>query len=76
MRWSGANVIPVIGARTAAQLEDNLGATEVTLSPEHLERLEALSKIELGFPNDFLAILRQTSFGKRYQQISNHRILR
>ena len=47
-------VSPVIGARTAAQLQDSLGCFDVTLSLEHLARLDAVSKIELGFPHDFL----------------------
>lgn len=45
---------PLIGARTLAQLEDNLGALEVTFSDEQRGRLEAASAIELGFPHDFL----------------------
>jgi aryl-alcohol dehydrogenase-like predicted oxidoreductase len=48
-------VSPIVGARTAAQLEDSLGCFDVTLAPEHLARLDAISKVELGFPHDFLA---------------------
>jgi aryl-alcohol dehydrogenase-like predicted oxidoreductase len=47
--------IPIIGARTAAQLEDSLGARDVVLTTEMLARLDAVSKVELGFPHDFLA---------------------
>ena len=47
-------VSPIIGARTAAQLEDSLGCFEITLTPEHLARLEAVSAIEFGFPQSFL----------------------
>ena len=47
--------IPIVGARTAAQLEDSLGAVDTMLTPEMLARLDAVSKIELGFPHDFLA---------------------
>ncbi|MBX7184430.1 MAG: aldo/keto reductase [Vicinamibacteria bacterium] len=47
--------IPIVGARTAAQLEDSLGAIDTMLTPEMLTRLDAVSKIELGFPHDFLA---------------------
>jgi aryl-alcohol dehydrogenase-like predicted oxidoreductase len=45
----------IIGARTMAQLEDNLAALDVSLTVEHLARLEALSKPKLNFPADFLA---------------------
>ncbi len=47
-------IIPLIGARNVRQLEDNLGAVDVTLAPAQLERLERVSAIELGFPHDFL----------------------
>jgi aryl-alcohol dehydrogenase-like predicted oxidoreductase len=47
---------PIVGARTAAQLENNLGALDVALGPEHLARLDAASAVELGFPHDFLAL--------------------
>jgi aryl-alcohol dehydrogenase-like predicted oxidoreductase len=35
------SIIPVVGARTRAQLADALGALAVTLSPSELERIEA-----------------------------------
>lgn len=40
----------IIGARRMAQLEDNVKALEVTLSPEQLAKLEALTKPSFGFP--------------------------
>lgn len=46
---------PILGARTVAQVEDNLGALDVALGPEELQRLEAASAITLGFPHDFIA---------------------
>ncbi|MCF3125115.1 aldo/keto reductase [Streptomyces arenae] len=46
---------PVIGARTPAQLEDNLGALEVDFTASQLARLDESSAIELGFPHDMLA---------------------
>jgi diketogulonate reductase-like aldo/keto reductase len=48
-------VIPILGARTAEQLAENLGATNVTLSPQQVARLDAASAIPLGFPHDMLA---------------------
>jgi aryl-alcohol dehydrogenase-like predicted oxidoreductase len=51
---SRAQVIPIIAARTAKQLADNLASLEWTLSPEQLERLDKASHIDLGFPHDFL----------------------
>jgi hypothetical protein len=61
--------------RQAEQLQDNLGALNVTLSPEHLARLDAASAIDLGFPHDFLASdeIRDIVFGGTYSQIDHHR---
>jgi aryl-alcohol dehydrogenase-like predicted oxidoreductase len=58
-------VMPIIGARTLAQFEDNLGALDVALSEDDLRRLDAASAITLGFPHDFLAmpVLRGTLSG-------------
>ncbi|MFF1699860.1 aldo/keto reductase [Streptomyces sp. NPDC058257] len=46
---------PIIGARTPAQLEDNLGALEVDFTAAQLARLDEASTIGLGFPHDMLA---------------------
>ncbi|MBB4634403.1 aldo/keto reductase [Longimicrobium terrae] len=48
-------VIPIIGPRTRAQLDDNLAATELRLTPDQLRRLDEASAIPLGFPHDLLA---------------------
>ena len=44
----------IIGARTLDQLEANLGALDVDLSPEHLEKLDEVSAIKQPFPYDFV----------------------
>ena len=46
--------IPIIGARRIAQLDDNIAAATLNLEPEHLYKLDEVSKIELGFPHDFV----------------------
>jgi aryl-alcohol dehydrogenase-like predicted oxidoreductase len=50
-----ANLIPILGARTAAQLADNLAALDMALGPDLLARLDEASAIKLGFPSSFLA---------------------
>jgi aryl-alcohol dehydrogenase-like predicted oxidoreductase len=40
----------IIGARRITQLEDNLKSLEVSLTPEELGRLDALTKPSFGFP--------------------------
>ena len=52
--WA-AVVSPVLGARTMAQLDDNLAALDITLDEDQLARLDAASRIEPGFPHDFLS---------------------
>jgi aryl-alcohol dehydrogenase-like predicted oxidoreductase len=47
-------IVPIVGARTADQLASNLGALEVDLAPEHVERLDAAGRPKLGFPRSFL----------------------
>lgn len=50
----GHGAIPIVGARTLAQFEDNLGALDIQLPAEHLAQLDAASAVELGFPHDFI----------------------
>ena len=47
----------IIGARTVAQLDDNLAAVDVTLSAEQLSRLDAVSKQDPIFPHGFLSFV-------------------
>jgi aryl-alcohol dehydrogenase-like predicted oxidoreductase len=42
--------LPIIGPRTLAQLEANLAAANVTLSAEHITRLDAVSAIPPVYP--------------------------
>jgi aryl-alcohol dehydrogenase-like predicted oxidoreductase len=37
----GASLVPLVGARTRAQLRDSLGALDLRLSPEDLAQLES-----------------------------------
>jgi aryl-alcohol dehydrogenase-like predicted oxidoreductase len=58
LAWTLRNpdvTVPVVGARTVAQLRENLGALEVDLTPVQLTRLNEASAIDLGFPHAMLA---------------------
>lgn len=44
----------IIGARTLAQLEDNLAALDVKLTPAQLKALDDVSQPTLNFPHDFV----------------------
>jgi len=68
-----AQVIPIIGARTGAQLEDNLSALEWELSADQLKRLSDAGAIDLGFPHGFLEGNRNI-FGLTREKIDSHRV--
>lgn len=54
-RTHSAAVHPIVGASSAKQLVDNLGAVDVTLPDDAVRRLESAAAFELGFPHDFIA---------------------
>lgn len=62
-------IIPVLGPRTLAQLEDNLGAATLQLSAEQLERLDTLSAIPLGYPHELKALHKSIITGNRAEQV-------
>jgi len=52
LRHRPVPVIPLIGARKVAQLQDNLASLDLELSAEQVKSLDEASRIELGFPGD------------------------
>ena len=68
-------VIPLLGARTAAQLHDNLGALDVTLGPAHLARLAEASAFDIGFPHEFTrsANIQDLMFGGTRERLRPNR---
>lgn len=68
LAWTLVNpavTAPVMGARTLAQAEDNLGALGIALSPEHIEQLNQASALDPIFPERFLGrpMVQQLMFG-------------
>ena len=53
----------IIGARTMEQLEDNIGALDVKLTPEHIAALDKASTPALPFPVDMLSMVPAFSYG-------------
>jgi len=68
-------MIPIVGARRLSQLKKNLGSVDFFLDDEHLKRLDAVSRIELGFPHDFFAseMVVNFAYGGMRDRIDNHR---
>jgi aryl-alcohol dehydrogenase-like predicted oxidoreductase len=65
------DIVPIVGARTEAQLRANLGALEVALSSAHVARLSAVGEFRTGFPRDFLESdhVRGLIFGDTFELI-------
>jgi len=49
----------IFGARSVEQLDDNLKAADVTLSPDQVQRLDEASAIELGYPYKFIGNIQK-----------------
>jgi aryl-alcohol dehydrogenase-like predicted oxidoreductase len=75
LRLQRGQIIPILGARKVSQIKDNLGCLEFELSLEHLTRLDKVSKIELGFPYDYLKSPLALSMihGGTFERIENSR---
>lgn len=69
-----AQMIPILGARSAAQLQDNLDALMWELSTEQFDRLDTVSGkvFEIGFPHDFI-YRHRFIYGETYDALDNHR---
>lgn len=70
-----SQIIPILGARSEVQMQENLACLEFELSEEHLLQLGNASPIELGFPRSFLESenVKNLVFGKTYELIDHHR---
>ncbi len=68
-----AQVIPILGARTVKQLQDNLACLEWTLTEEQRNRLSSAADFVRGYPEDLLIDMRPYLFGKSFGLLDNHR---
>ena len=68
-------IIPILGARTAGQLKESLECLEFELDREALEKLDEVSRVELGFPHEFLSSegIQKVRFGDTFELTDNHR---
>ncbi|MFI5911337.1 aldo/keto reductase [Dactylosporangium sp. NPDC051541] len=62
VRQKGA--LPMLGARTEAQIRDNLDSLGIELSSEMSRNLEAVTAFKAGFPTDFINETSQWVLGK------------
>jgi aryl-alcohol dehydrogenase-like predicted oxidoreductase len=78
VRAQSWRLVPIVGARSEAQLRENLGALDLELSHDHVERLDAVSGFRLGFPREFLESdhVRGLIFGDTFELIDDPRTAR
>ena len=57
-------VHPILGARTAEQLADNLGVLSVTLPDEAMRRLAEVAEFDVGYPADFITGTQRGVYGE------------
>jgi aryl-alcohol dehydrogenase-like predicted oxidoreductase len=70
--WVGAKgSLPIIGPRTVAQLESNLAAAKIKLSPEQIARLDEVSSLPPVFPYTMIheAGTQQRSAGGKFDRL-------
>jgi aryl-alcohol dehydrogenase-like predicted oxidoreductase len=75
VRRQGTPLIPIVGARSSRQMEENLDALDVELTREQTDRLDRATAFELGFPRSFLEDdeVRELIFGDTYGLIDRGR---
>jgi aryl-alcohol dehydrogenase-like predicted oxidoreductase len=62
-------VHPILGARSVEQLADTLGAADLALPREAVDRLDRAAAFELGFPHDFVRDMQGFVFGDVAEQV-------
>lgn len=74
VRQQPSVIIPIIGAKTAKQLKENLKCLDYSLTDKQMNRLSEVSKIDLGFPHKFLNsdYIKDIMSGGTYNKLDNH----
>jgi aryl-alcohol dehydrogenase-like predicted oxidoreductase len=75
VRHQNGVIIPLVGASKESQMKENLECLDFTLEKEKLNRLNEVSKIDLGFPHEFLKSepVKNALYGETYNKIDNYR---
>ncbi|MDJ1134998.1 aldo/keto reductase [Streptomyces iconiensis] len=71
LRTRPGAVLPILGASREQQLRDCLASLDIELAAEHRERLDEVSRIELGAPHDQLRLPKFTTsgYGDRWRDL-------
>jgi aryl-alcohol dehydrogenase-like predicted oxidoreductase len=70
LRYRAVPTIPILGARTLTQLQDNLASFDLALSPDQVKILDEASHIDLGFPQELYA--KELPRSLRYGGMRDH----
>jgi aryl-alcohol dehydrogenase-like predicted oxidoreductase len=75
IRARDPRIIPVLGARTVEQLQNNLACLDIVLSAEQFEKLSNAAVWNPPYPQDYLASPMQLhrAYGTYFPYIDNHR---
>jgi aryl-alcohol dehydrogenase-like predicted oxidoreductase len=75
LRQQKGIIIPIVGAKKESQIKDSLGCLNFNIPGEFMKRLDEASKIELGFPHDFLnqPLINDLVYSGKKGLIINHR---
>jgi aryl-alcohol dehydrogenase-like predicted oxidoreductase len=70
LNWLRARrgMIPILGARTLSQLEDNMNCVKWSLNAKQLAQVDEVSKIEKDFPRTFLDRVRDNLHGGTFER--------
>ena len=58
LRWTmqqDFSSVPIVGSSNKKQLQDSLGALNVTIPDDIMRKLDEISRVDLGFPHEFLS---------------------
>jgi aryl-alcohol dehydrogenase-like predicted oxidoreductase len=74
VRQQAGQIIPILGARTYAQIEDNLGVLDFSLTDDQLQKLRDATDFKIDFPLSFLTAdyIRHLVFGHTFSLLDNH----
>lgn len=81
LKWTmqqSFSCIPIVGATKPEQTKENLEAVNIMLSEEHMNRLNEVSKFELGFPAAFYQEegVKTNLFGGFHDKIAHRKFIR
>ncbi len=63
------STVTILGAKTVAQLKDNIDSLAVTLTDTELEQLNEISLVSPGSPHEVIAVSQQMIFGSASGQV-------